>query len=71
MAPNSESKQNEGMGVLFGYPIAHSLSPLMHQTVFDSLDMHWNFSLMESKDMDQFLKVIKDPRCFGGQCVLK
>jgi quinate dehydrogenase len=65
MAPHTETKQSKGLGVLFGYPISHSLSPLLHQTVFDSFNNDWNFSLLESKDMDQFLQILKDPRCFG------
>jgi quinate dehydrogenase len=66
MPNNSKSYQDEGFGALFGYPISHSLAPFVHQLVFDSLGLQWNFSLFESKDMDQFLKMIKDPRCYGS-----
>lgn len=58
--------QSEGVGVLFGYPIAHSLSPLLHQTIYNALGLDWHFSLLESLDMPQFLEFIRDPKCFGG-----
>lgn len=57
--------QFERHGYLFGYPIAHSYSPLLHNTVFQQLGLPWGFSLLESTDMDQFLRLIKDPRLFG------
>lgn len=65
MSPGSESKASRGKGVLFGYPIAHSMSPLLHQTVFDSLSEPWDFELLESKDIQQFLKILKSPDCYG------
>lgn len=57
--------QFERHGYLFGYPIAHSYSPLLHNTVFQQLGLPWGFSLLESTDMNQFLKLIKDQRLFG------
>ncbi|QDS75691.1 hypothetical protein FKW77_007775 [Venturia effusa] len=66
MSAVSNSPQSDGVGVLFGYPIAHSLSPLLHQTIYDTLGLNWNFSLFESMDMPQFLEFIRDPRCFGS-----
>jgi quinate dehydrogenase len=66
MSSVSKSSQSEGVGVLFGYPIAHSLSPLLHQTIYNALGLKWDFSLFESLDMPQFLEFIKDPRCFGA-----
>jgi len=63
---SSESKQIRGRGVLFGYPIAHSMSPLLHQTVFDSLNVPWDFQFLESKDIQQFLRILKSPECYGS-----
>lgn len=65
MSTVSKSPQSEKVGVLFGCPIAHSLSPLLHQTIYDTLGLKWDFSLFESMDMPQFLDFIRDPRCFG------
>jgi len=60
------SPEAEGQGCLFGYPVAHSLSPLLHQTIFDSLGFNWKFSFLESKDIQEFLQFIRDPKCYGA-----
>ncbi|WPG99367.1 Hypothetical protein R9X50_00218100 [Acrodontium crateriforme] len=57
-------------GYLFGYPIAHSMSPLMHQTVFNGLGLNWSQQLLPSTDMDQFLQLIRDPRLFGSSITM-
>lgn len=54
------------VGYLFGYPIAHSLSPLFHQTVYDSLGLNWSMLYLESLDMTHFLQLIKDPKFYGA-----
>jgi quinate dehydrogenase len=59
--------QYERHGYLFGYPIAHSYSPYLHNTVFKCLDINWGFELLESKDMSLFLKLLKDQRLYGAQ----
>jgi len=66
MSSESKALMTEGKGVLFGYPIAHSLSPLFHQTIYNILGLKWNFSLLESKDMGAFLEFIRSPSCFGS-----
>ncbi|KAF1987018.1 shikimate dehydrogenase substrate binding domain-containing protein [Aulographum hederae CBS 113979] len=53
-------------GHLFGYPIKHSLSPLMHNTIFQNIGLNWHYSLLESLDMSQFLKLTKDPNFYGS-----
>jgi quinate dehydrogenase len=65
MASSSPSEQLDGIGVLFGYPIKHSMSPLLHDTGFRALGLRWRYSLLESRDIDEFLAVLKDPRCYG------
>ena len=55
----------ERFGVLFGAPIAHSLSPLFHQTIFDDLDLKWSQLFLESTDMSHLLTLFKDERFFG------
>ena len=44
----------EKFGVLFGYPISRSCSPLIHHTVDDALNLHWQQVLLESTNMTQF-----------------
>jgi hypothetical protein len=55
----------ERFGFLFGYPIAHSLSPLLHQTVFQNLGLNWDYFPLPSTDVESFLKLVRDPRCYG------
>ena len=57
--------QVDGIGCLFGFPIAHSMSPLMHNTVSKALGLRWRYSLLESKDINEFLALLKDPKCYG------
>ncbi|KAK5169484.1 uncharacterized protein LTR77_005460 [Saxophila tyrrhenica] len=56
----------DGQGYLFGYPIAHSLSPLLHQTIFESLSLNWDYFLLPSTDVQQFLSLIRNSRCYGS-----
>ena len=55
---------------LFGYPIAHSLSPLLHQTIYDALNLRWSQIPLESKDMAHFLTLIQDPKFFGASVTM-
>ncbi|TKA83849.1 hypothetical protein B0A55_00116 [Friedmanniomyces simplex] len=57
-------------GYLFGYPIAHSMSPLFHQTVYDHLGLRWSQLLLESTDMLQFLRLLRDKRLFGASVTM-
>ena len=70
-APEPQVDDLERHGYLFGYPVAHSFSPLFHNTVFEQLGMPWGFQLLESTDMSQFLRLIKDDRLYGTQPSLR
>jgi quinate dehydrogenase len=60
-----DSSHVEKHGYLFGYPIAHSFSPLFHQTVYDDLGLNWSQLFLESTDMDLFLRLRQDPKFYG------
>lgn len=53
-------------GFLFGYPIAHSLSPLLHQTIYQNLGLNWDYFPLPSTDVKSFLELVRDPRCYGA-----
>jgi quinate dehydrogenase len=55
----------EKFGFLFGYPIAHSLSPLLHQTIYRNLGLNWDYFPLPSTDVKSFLELVRDPRCYG------
>lgn len=43
---------------LFGYPIAHSLAPLLHHSLFKGLGVPWTYTLLETQDKTQFLPAL-------------
>ena len=52
---------------LAGLPIAHSLSPLLHHTLYSSIGKRWGQVLAETDDLDGFVKMIKsDPKFMGS-----
>lgn len=51
---------------LFGHPIGHSLSPLFHQTIYDSLSLNWSQLLHESHSIPSFLALTRSPKFFGA-----
>ncbi|KAF2725001.1 shikimate/quinate 5-dehydrogenase [Polychaeton citri CBS 116435] len=53
-------------GYLYGYPISHSLSPHLHNTIYRHLDLNWQYNLLESTDTDAFLKLVRHPQCYGS-----
>ncbi|KAF2799959.1 NAD(P)-binding protein [Melanomma pulvis-pyrius CBS 109.77] len=61
-----ETSQVERHGYLFGHPIAHSMSPLLHQTVYDGLGLKWSQFPLDSMDMELFLKLRQDPKFYGA-----
>lgn len=67
MAPSQAPKTDhlDGTGYLFGYPIAHSMSPLLHQTIFTALGLNRDYFLLPSLDMAHFLSLVRDPKCYG------
>ena len=50
---------------LFGYPISHSMAPLLHLTLFKSVSLPWTFSLVETQDASEFLPSLKQPDIIG------
>ncbi|KAF2263788.1 NAD(P)-binding protein [Lojkania enalia] len=61
-----DTSKVEQHGYLFGHPIAHSMSPLLHQTVYDNLGLNWSQFPLDSMDMELFLRLREHPRCYGA-----
>ncbi|GAB7362474.1 hypothetical protein MBLNU230_g2796t1 [Neophaeotheca triangularis] len=59
-------EQFEAHGYLFGYPISHSWSPQLHNTIYSTLNLNWRYHLLESTDKAQFLQLIRHPKCYGS-----
>src|SRR5664279_5013053 len=65
-----DSSHLERVNYLFGHPIAHSLSPLLHQTVYDNLNLKWSQLLLDSTDIPNFLRLTKDLRFYGASVTM-
>ncbi|KAG0646845.1 Quinate dehydrogenase [Hyphodiscus hymeniophilus] len=55
---------------LFGYPIAHSLSPLFHGTVFSNLRLNYTQYLYESRSLSSCLALTHDPKFLGASVTM-
>ena len=53
-------------GYLFGYPLAHSLSPLLHRTVFREEGLAWTYDALESGNIIDILERLRRPECYGA-----
>lgn len=61
-----ERRSNPLKTYLFGYPIAHSLAPLLHSTLFEEQNVPWSYTLVESLDKADFLPKLKGTDCIGS-----
>jgi quinate dehydrogenase len=53
------------IGYLFGQKIAASLSPLLHQTIYDNIGLRWEQQRLDSADILAFLELAKAPNFYG------
>jgi shikimate dehydrogenase len=53
---------------LLGHPIAHSLSPAMHNTAFRALDLDWRYELLETprEKLPEVLTRLRADDCVGA-----
>jgi quinate dehydrogenase len=63
LTPSSLTTPHETF--LIGYPIAHSMAPLLHSTLFKGLNIPWTYKLLESKTSEPFLPSLKSPNVIG------
>jgi pentafunctional AROM polypeptide len=55
---------------IFGHPVAQSLSPLLHNTIFAHFGFPHVYSRFDSMDMTEIEKVIRDPNFGGGSVTM-
>lgn len=60
-----QKKQLDRHGYLFGQKITHSLSPFLHQIIYDTLGLKWSQIRLDSADMSQFLRLVQDQSFYG------
>ncbi|MCJ1257918.1 hypothetical protein MMC24_005746 [Lignoscripta atroalba] len=64
--PEFEISHLDKVLYLFGSPIAHSLAPLLHQTVYDALHLRRSMIPFESISMPDFLALTEDGKFLGA-----
>jgi quinate dehydrogenase len=60
------SKPQRTQTYLFGHPIAHSLSPILHDTTFAALQLPYTYTLYESFSIPSFLALTTRPDFLGS-----
>lgn len=63
--PLPQVDQLERHGYLFGQKLTASLSPLLHDVVYQNLGLNWAQCRLDSTDMDLFLKLRQHPKFYG------
>lgn len=66
MTSQSSLQDHSKVGYLFGHPIAHSLSPIVHKLVYNHLSILYTYTLYESTSMPSFLRLTQDPQFYGA-----
>ncbi|KAH7317736.1 quinate 5-dehydrogenase-like protein [Rhexocercosporidium sp. MPI-PUGE-AT-0058] len=64
--PAPSTAHLDKVSYLFGYPISHSLSPLLHSTVYSSLSLNYAYLLYESPNLEPCLALTRDPKFYGA-----
>lgn len=73
--PSSDTPQDQNqnqdqttpkVGYLFGHPITHSLSPLVHSLVFTHLSLPYTYTLHDSTSIPSFLALARSPAFYGA-----
>lgn len=60
----------DGENYLFGYPIAHSRSPLLHGTIYKHLGLNYAQQLYESKSLTDCLALTNSPKFYGASVTM-
>ena len=68
-AEHEDTSHFEKVAYLFGYPISHSLSPLVQKTIYSALGKNWTYVLHESQDISRYMTLIKSESKLLGSAV--
>ncbi|PNY29125.1 Quinate dehydrogenase [Tolypocladium capitatum] len=66
----AETASLDRHGYLFGQKITHSLSPLLHQVIYDHLSLRWGQVRLDSSDVRRFLDLIQHPSFYGASVTM-
>ncbi|KAG6001519.1 hypothetical protein E4U43_001305 [Claviceps pusilla] len=70
--PSSSSPTDHARhSFLFGQHITHSLSPFLHQLIYEELGLPWRQIRLDSSDVEGFVRRVRDdPACFGASVTM-
>ncbi|KAI0031643.1 quinate dehydrogenase [Vararia minispora EC-137] len=69
-ADDAERLGFDRVGYLFGHPIVHSMSPLLHQTVYAALGLNWAQLPLDSTDIPAFLARARRLSFYGASVTM-
>ncbi|KAL2146459.1 hypothetical protein VTI28DRAFT_3928 [Corynascus sepedonium] len=67
---DSQINKLDKHGFLFGKKLAASMSPLLHDVVYQELGLNWEQIRLDSTDMDLFLRLIRHPQFYGASVTM-
>ena len=62
---STQVSQLQRHGYLFGQKITNSLSPFLHNVIYQDLGLRWGQVRLDSADMSTFLELIQHPDFYG------
>ncbi len=68
--PIASTDHLDKVAYLFGYPIAHSLSPLLHGTIYSALGLNYAQHLHETRSIASCLALTREPKFFGASVTM-
>lgn len=68
--PVPSTSHLDKVSYLFGYPIAHSLSPTLHATIYNALNLKYEQHLYETRDLESCLELARTPKFFGASVTM-
>jgi quinate dehydrogenase len=68
--PIPSTNHLDRVSYLFGYPIAHSLSPLLHSTIYTHLSLPYAQFLYPSPNLSSCLSLMRTPKFYGASVTM-
>ncbi|KAI8723085.1 Shikimate-dh-N domain-containing protein [Fusarium sp. LHS14.1] len=65
-----EVSRLERHGYLFGKKLANSLSPFLHNVIYQDLELRWGQVRLDSADIPSFLKLAQHPDFYGASVTM-
>jgi quinate dehydrogenase len=68
---HSDADSLDRRAYLVGTPITHSLSPLLHHSLYSAISQNWGQLLYDTHDLKAFMEMLRlDQKCMGSGCTM-